>query len=278
MIPLGAGPVPADTNDFTERFASGLRRIFAGGRESPLRVDGKLQPPASVQRLDVTLTGVEVSSGRSDPPAAFTSSDPGLLVALTITAAPVLVRNLPVTLAAAAENVPVSWKRAADDALWLVFEKYTQGAEPASARLDASAEVVGIERLLAAEVEARVRYAGFVLKSFSMDVRSQGVRAEGVRGLSASADVTVGKSFLSATVTVAGKATINDALILTISEVGLSSANPIVGALVGPVNAKLRPWNGRTIDLTRYTFAGAHLRSVVVTLDSAIRVNARFGG
>jgi hypothetical protein len=71
---------------------------------------------------------------------------------------------------------------------------------------------------------------------------------------------------------------IDDDLTLRISDVALTSGNPIVAALVTPVAARLTPYNGRSVALGDYSFAGARLTSLDLDAGSSIRVNAAFGG
>ena len=272
MIPLGPGPVPRTSSELDERLAAGLGRMLTAAHARLVTVESRVGADAAVEHVRIDVTGVDASAARDIDPGAVTSSVAAIVGALSVVGSPAVVRGLPVQLTAEAQNVPVTWNESADGPLWLSVEDSADAARPASARVDASTGVEDIERLVSNELGARLGGMGLALKGLSVDVQ-----AVGARGLDLRSDATVGKSFLSAKVTVTARATVDDALTLTISNVDLTSGNPIVSALVSRADAMLAPWNGRRIDLTRYSFAGARLRDVEVSADDRIRVHAAFG-
>ncbi|MFD3446348.1 hypothetical protein ACFDTO_17275 [Microbacteriaceae bacterium 4G12] len=230
----------------------------------------------SISRVAADITGVDASSAKDIEPGRIASSTPATIEALSLIGSPALLRGLPVTLAAEAEHVPVTWNTSGDGALWLAVEDVGEGTggrdAAASARVDITAAIADLERLVADELSARLNDMGLSLKSLSVAVAALGTRGFDLRG-----DATVGKSFLSAKVTVTGRAEVDDALTMTISNVDLSSGNPLVAAVVSRADSMVAPWNGRRIDLATYSFAGARLQDVHVTVDSAIHLHARFG-
>ncbi len=272
MIPLGPGPVPATADELGTRLGAGLGRVLAPASGSPVPVTAEPGADGAISRVAVDVTGVDASSAKDIEPGAIASSAPATIGVLSLTGAPAVLRGLPVTLAAEAENVPVTWNTGGDGSLWLAVEDSAGGPAPASARVDVTAAIADLERLVAHELSARLGGMGLSLKSLTV-----AVAALGTRGLDLRADATVGKSFLSAKVTVTGRAEVDDALTLTISNVDLSSGNPLVAAVVSRADSMIAPWNGRRIDLATYSFAGARLRDVSVTVDTAIHLHARFG-
>jgi len=274
VIPLGPGPVPASADELGARLGSGLSRVLASRSGAPVAVSAVPGADGGVESALVDVTGVDASSAQDIDPGPVASSAAATVASLRVAGSPALVRGLPVTLAAEATNVPITWNTTGDGALWLAIEEPGAGAvsAPASARVDASAAVTDLDRLVARELSARLGGMGLTLKSSSV-----AVGALGTRGLDIRADATVGKAFLSAKATLTARAVIDDALTLTISDVDLTSGNPLVAAVVSRADAMLAPWNGRRIDLAQYTFAGARLQDVHLSVDTAIRVEARFG-
>ncbi|WP_108250223.1 hypothetical protein [Planctomonas deserti] len=276
MIPLGPGPVPASADELGARLGAGLGRVLAPASGSPVPVNAEPGADGSISRVAADITGIDASSAKDIEPGPIASSTRATIEALSLTGSPAVLRGLPVTIAAEAEHVPVTWNTSGDGSLWLAVEDAATGASgqdaPASARVDVTAAVADLERLVADELSARLGGMGLSLKSLSV-----AVAALGTRGLDLRADATVGKSFLSAKVTVTGRAQVDEALALTISNVDLSSGNPLVAAVVSRADSMIAPWNGRRIDLATYTFAGARLRDVHVSVDSAIHLHARFG-
>lgn len=278
MIPLGPGPIPASPAELAERLRMGIQRLFRLSASAPIGVDVGVSTEALIGHINVALTGLELSEGKGVSPRHVLSSTPFTIKNVAIVGSPVKLRSLDVTLLAEGTSLPVAWAEADDGELWIVADASdgagsSSAAQPPTAHVDASADVAELERAIGTELRARVADAGFTLKSHSLDIQAVGRRELLVR-----AEATVGKSFLSARVNVNAQAAIDDSMRLTISRVEITSSNPLVGALLGSVNAKLGPWNGRQIDLSDYTFAGARLREVELTVDSRIRVSARFGG
>jgi hypothetical protein len=269
MIPLGSGPMPSASEELSKRLTGGVRRVLGS---TAVAVEAQLRSNALIDEIGVDLTGASLSTLHGDAVGAIESATPATIARLQVVGTPVVIRQLPVTVSATAHDLPVSWKRGSDGVLWLAAEESRDGADRATASLDASVEIAAMERAVHSELERRVKNVGFTLKSLTLHVQ-----AVGKRGLSLRADATVAKSFLSAKVTVTGRAAISDSFMLTVSEVELTSGNPIIGALVAPVNSKLHAWNGRRVDLTQYTFAGARLQSLKLTVDSSVRLQAGFG-
>jgi hypothetical protein len=272
VIPLGPGPVPASADELSARLGSGLGRVLTPRSAAVVPVAAEPGADGGIDGVWVDITGVDASSARDLDPGAIASSVFGTIGSVTVAGKPAILRGLPVTIAAEAEQAPISWNTTADGSLWLAVEDAEDRGTPASARVDVSAAVADLERLVAQELSARIGGMGLTLKSSSV-----AVAAIGSRGLDIRADAAVGKSFLSAKVTLTARTVIDDALALTISNVDLTSGNPLVAALVSRADATLAPWNGRRIDLTRYSFAGARLQDVRVSVDGSIRVEARFG-
>jgi hypothetical protein len=272
VIPLGAGPVPTSADELGARLGAGLGRVLAPASGAAVPVAAEPGADGTVDGVWVDVTGVDASGARDIEPGPIVSTAPGTVRSLTIAGSPAILRGLPVTIAAEGEHVPIAWNTAGDGSLWLAVEDASGRGAPASARVDVSAAVADLERLVADEVSARIGGMGLTLKNVAV-----AVAAVGTRGLDIRSDVTVGKSFLSAKVTLTARAVVDDAMVLTISDVDLTSGNPLVSALVGRADAMLAPWNGRRIDLARYSFAGARLQDVQVGVNGSIRVTGRFG-
>jgi hypothetical protein len=281
VIPLGPGPVPTSADELGARLGAGLGRVLAHRSGSPVAVSAVPGADGAIDSALVDVTGADASSARDIDPGPIASSVASTVSSLSVAGSPAVVRGLPITLSAEASNVPITWNTTGDGSLWLAVEEppgaASAGAEggagaPASARVDASAAIADLDRLVAQELSARLGGMGLTLKGSSVSVA-----AIGTRGLDIRADATVGKSFLSAKATLTARAVVDDSLTLIISDVDLTSGNPLVAAVVSRADSMLAPWNGRRIDLAEYSFAGARLQDVQLSVDNAIRIHARFG-
>src|SRR3712207_5429060 len=189
MIPLGPGPVPASAEELAARLGSGLGRVLAPGSGVAVPVDADPGADGGIDGVWVDVTGVDASSARDMDPGAIASSVPATVGTLTVAGSPAILRGLPVTLAAEAAQVPIAWNTAGDGSIWLAVEDAEDRGAPASARVDLSAAIADLERLVAQELSSRLGGMGLTLKSSSV-----AVAALGTRGLDLRAEATVGKS------------------------------------------------------------------------------------
>jgi hypothetical protein len=280
MIPLGHQALPTTTTELGEAIEAGVRRVLRADTAAPLAVHVLTLPDENavsgvLQAVHVDLSGVEVSGARDITPRTFTSWTPLLVQNLSVTGSPALVRALPVTLRVEASGLPLKQAIAEDGETWVIADtdEVPVDGKPAEADLVASVTVDDIEQVSRQELERIVTARGFNLKKYAL-----AIHPTGSRGISVEVDATVGKSLLSAKVSVTATIRIDDDLTLRISDVALTSGNPIVAALVTPVAARLTPYNGRSVALGDYSFAGARLTSLDLDAGSSIRVNAAFGG
>jgi hypothetical protein len=279
MIPLGHQALPTTTTELGQVIEGGVRRLLRLDAADPIAVHVLTLPDphaetGTVQAVHIDLSGAEVSRARDITPRTFASWEPLLVQNVSVTGSPTIVRSLPVTLRVEANGLPLQQAVAEDGERWIIADtdEAPAGGRPAAGDLIASAAIADIETVSRAELERIVTAKGFALKKYAL-----AIRPSGSRGVTIEADATVGKSLLSAKVTVTATVRIDDDFTLRISDVALSSGNPIVAALVTPVGARLSPYNGRSFALGEHTFAGARLTSLDLDVDSAIRVTAAFG-
>ena len=281
MIPLGRGPVPTTAAELADRLGYGVRRILQVERGDP-RVDVRMSRD-HIDRIAIDITGLSTSGPATLTPGFGAADHPSVIDVLAIDGDPVGIRGVPVTLSAEGRGLPVAFRTTTLDDTWIVADDRSpsgsatrpEGASAAAptAWLEASARLDTVEDALRAELDQRARAHGFTLKSLALDVRSAGRR-----GITLRADATVGKSFLSAKVTATATVTIDDDLVLLVSNLALTSGNPLVTAILARARGPLDEWDGRRVDLTAYSFAGARLRDVELSADDAIRFRATFGG
>ncbi|MCB7138090.1 hypothetical protein [Cellulosimicrobium marinum] len=301
VLPLGPAPRPATGPELAARVrgavvdavldadagATGLDRVT---------VDAALEG-ADVVALDVALTGLAVHVARGetdDRPApdatapgapapgtrtedAWTASDgdrhePGTVRRLQVDAHPLLVEDVPVDLTAHAEGLRFTWVET-DDGRLGVLPVEPDAAHPVTGDVRVAvpqdAVVEAARRLVGAELAA----VGATLVSLDVTITSRGPRAVAVQAFA-----RVRKGLLSASVHASLVADVDHRMVLTVREVGLTSRNPVIAALLVVARRHVDALRGRTVDLAAELPPGVRLGDVHLDVGGTgtVTLTARF--
>jgi hypothetical protein len=262
MIPTGRHDVPTTAAEFASALRSGIRSALRADREPVVDVTPEL--------VSVDLSGLRAEAETLAAPTGARTQQTDVVRRLLVQGDPVYAFGAPVRLRLDAQAVPVAWRSDAAGQLWLHLD---DRSSELAGTLDASVRIEDLRQMVAALIERQLAPTGFALKQ--LDLR---VWARGERGIALEAEAKVGRSFLSARVTATGQASIDDSLVATLEQAQLTSANPVVGAFLRPMNDEIAPLVGRPFDLRGEVLAGAGLRDVTVTVDDSIHVHAVVGG
>ena len=133
-------------------------------------------------------------------------------------------------------------------------------------------EVLSFTPEAAAERVATQLAAANGLKLTRLDLR---LSPAGANGVAVVVDAQVKKSLLSATVEASMTATVDDALGVTLSDVKVTSRNPVVVGLLVAARSRVERFDGRRIDLVSALPAGIRLADVRVTVGDEVVLTAR---
>ncbi|RHA44549.1 hypothetical protein [Cellulomonas rhizosphaerae] len=272
-FPLGRAPRPTTGEDLAER----VRRTVADqtGNQvdvSALQVRATLDGP-EVPSLEIDLTGIVVAGARKAPPApapiTVREREPGVVHRLSVDAHPVTVEGVRVDVRAEAEQVRFSWVEGTDGSLAVELVEPTADAPLLGTLRIAAArtELVAAIRRLAEQAAAS---QGLKLTQLDVDLTSKGPRA-----VSVAARAQLRKGFLSATATGGANATIDDALVLTLSDVTATSGNPIVAAVLATARGRLQALEGRRIDLGAQLPPGVRIVDLRLDVGPEVVLTAR---
>ena len=139
--------------------------------------------------------------------------------------------------------------------------------------MEIAAQVADLEAGLLAIGRPLLAERGFTLTAVQLQVQATGtsraqvqVRAQVRRGL------------LRATIEGRGTAAVDQALVLTLSDLHVSSANPLVAMGLTMVGQHLRAWEGRRIELGGYLVGSLRVRHVAVhSTGTRVAINAEVG-
>ncbi|WP_265522307.1 hypothetical protein [Oerskovia flava] len=273
LVPFGAAPRPTTGPDVADRVLDLLREI---GIERP-RVVATLDGTGSadVDTLDVDLTGVEVRSDDDlhdveewDPPAVR-HREPARLRRLRVEAHPVVVMDVPVDVTVLLEDLGFWWVEGTDGRLGLEAAGPT-GERPVTGFLQVAAPQEPVVAALRQQLADGLAEAGLRLTALDVTLTSDGPRAASVRAFA-----RLRKGLLSASATATASASLDDALVLSVGDVRLTSANPLVAGLLLAVRNRIDEVANQRIDLAAQLPDGVRIADVRLDVGDDLRVSAR---
>ncbi|TDE92588.1 hypothetical protein EXU48_13665 [Occultella glacieicola] len=274
MFLLGPGPVPTTSEELERRLAAGLRELMGLAANTPIQVTASLADHGSIPSVRIDLSGVQIrtsGSARNEP--TFTDREPVLLGELHVSGSPISAEGVPLTAAAQVRNLPLAWRHTTDGDLWLWPDEEAGSEVTPDGHAEASAVLADVTAALKARGAAALVRRGFTLKDLTLDVRATTPKSATLR-----AEATVGKSILSAKAVLTGEASFDETSRMTVRNLKLTSGNPLVAALLTVAKRYTDEWDGRTVDLAQYAFAGARVRDVSISTEAGVvRVTASAG-
>ncbi|MFV2144631.1 hypothetical protein [Isoptericola sp. G70] len=279
LLPLGTAPRPATGDDLSARLRDALGDA-AGGQVHGLdqaRIEANLDG-ADVHSLEIDLTGVAFVPVQGEAPEApswdpdVVSRDEAVLRTLRLDAHPLTAVDLPVDLAAELQGVLFAWVAGADGSVGAELVEPSEDAPvTGNARVAVSRE--GLAGTVRGLLTVALAGNGIQLTDFDLRIDQTGPR---------DAAIAIGASikkgmFLSAKITATASAAVDDAMVLTVGDVQLSSGNPIVGALLGTMKGRVEEVAGRRIDLAGALPPGVRLSDVRLDVGDEIVLTAQLG-
>jgi len=273
ILPLGRAPRPATGTDLADRIRAAASEQVGGQVDvSALQVRASLDGP-SVPSLEIDLTGLVVAGARKAPPApapvVVREREAGVVHRLTVDAHPITVEGVPVDVRAEAEQVRFSWVEGVDGSLALELVEPTPDA-PLVGTLRVAAPQEQLKAAIQRVAEQVAASQGLKLTRLDVDLTSKGSRA-----VTVSARAQLRKGILSATATGGANATIDDSLVLTLSDVTATSGNPIVAAVLTAARGRLQALEGRRIDLGAQLPPGVRIVDLRLEVGPEIVLTAR---
>jgi hypothetical protein len=271
LVPLGRAPRPSTGEDLAARLRATLAqhlensdavRVFA-------EVDG-----ADVPQLQVDATGLVVGELPGSLTRSAVSVDgrertPGIIGAFRLDAHPATVAGVPVDVRAELANVPFAWVDGQDGSLAAELLEPTADA-PVTGDLRVAAPRERLLEAVRSQVTALAAAQGVAVSR--LDIR---LVSEGPRAVSVVADAKLRKGLLSASARGRATATVDDALGLTLSDVEVSSGNPLVTALLSVARGRLDQVAGKRIDLAGQLPPGIRLSDVRLDVGEDVVLTVR---
>jgi hypothetical protein len=259
MFPIGSA-VPHDTASLRAALLQGIAPIGVG--PEGIRLDGDFP------RFDVVV--VNLTGARFDH--SLEVSRPGgerqslcFARAVEITGDPVLVKDIPITLALSAQDVVLASADAADGSgKVLTLDRVNDG------KLDLSAKCGDLEKALLAAGEAAARSKGAEVKSVELTLQNETPRALAVRAV-----VTAKAMFFTTTVTISGLVELDEQLNARLRDLHCEGDGMVGKMAAGALRPQFEKLQQRVIPLGQ-AVAGFAVTDVTLTGGDALRIRASF--
>src|SRR5699024_4742123 len=253
MLPFSPGPVPTTDDELTDRLTSGLLTLLRP--EDPARVQvsctGAAAEHLGTMRID--LSGADLDPVAAEVPAA--GGTPVTVDRLSLTADPVTVRG-------EQSGLPAAWTTDGAGILWLRPQEHTPVAG-SPGQVQVTAEVADLEQAILDTGAPLLAERGLTLTSVRLQVDADGSAVARVR-----VRAQVRRGILSATVDGRGTASVDESMVLTLSDLSVTSDNALVSMGLAVLGRRLQAWEGRQIDL------GTHLVDALAVREVSMRCTA----
>ncbi|MCA5893294.1 hypothetical protein LEP48_07965 [Isoptericola sp. NEAU-Y5] len=277
LVPLGPAPRPTTGDDLAARLID-LARQAGGGTVTGLeraRVTADLDG-ADVAALELDLTGVAFGAGQQAPgaswsPVSVSSREPGTVRRLRVDAHPLTAVDLPVDVTAEAAGLRLAWVEGSDGQVGVEAVE-PDDAHPVTGHARVAVSRAGLVATVHGLLAVSLQSQGIQLTGLDVRLDPRGPRAAGVR-----IDAKIRKGFLSAAVTATASAAVDDAMVLTVGDVQISSGNPLVSAMLGAVRGRVEAAANRRVDLAAALPSGVHLTDVRLDVGEELVISARLG-
>lgn len=271
MLPFSPGSVPTTDAELTRRLTDGLVQLLRPHDPGRVRVTAAGAAAEHIAGVSIDLSGAEADPVAGEVPTA--GGTPVTVDQVALTADPLTVRGVRASVRGELRRVPAAWVTDGAGMLWLVPQDHAEPAGAAEGEVEVAAEVADLEAAVQSIGSPLLAERGFTLTGVRLQVEAVGTSRAEVR-----VQAQVRRGILSATVDGRGTASVDQALVLTLSGLSVSSANPLVSMGLTMLGRHLQAWEGRRIELGGQLVGGLQVRQVAVRSSGGrVAVTARVG-
>ena len=197
-------------------------------------------------------------------------ANPGLVRTLEVRAEPMTLFGADVALNLELQRIPIVWMEDVEGRLGIAVDE-----DRRDSGLTGSAVVsVGQQEAVDALQQVADALLAGEKAPFKVEVQQLRLTQIDARSVRAEAIAKVSKGFLGARATADATLAIDDALVLHVSDIELSSRNPVILAGLKVLQSKLEI---DPIELTDFEIAGARLQDMTITADERLTIRAVLG-
>ena len=269
MLPFSPGPVPTTDEELTDRLTRGLLSLLRP--QDPARVQVTCTGAAEhVPAMHIDLSGADLDPVAAEVPAA--GGTPVTVDQLSLTADPVTVRGVRARASGELHELPAAWTTDGAGLLWLLPQEHAPGAGTRG-EVQVTAQLADLEQALLDIGRPLLAERGLTLTSARLQVDADGSAVARVQ-----VQAQVRRGILSATVVGRGTASVDASMVLTLSDLAVTSDNALVSMGLAVLGRRLQAWEGRRIDLGTHLVGALAVREVSMRCTAGeVSVTARVG-
>lgn len=266
MFYLGGSEFPATTDQLIVAVTQGLAMFFTlPSTGAVAKIEGNYP---TYSQVAIDLTGARSNADKLPPePKTVDPTKPGVFaIRFEVDAHPLYIRQVPVELTLGAADAHFVYDRDASGTPMLSLAGATDGRVTIAIRKpDLDALVLAGAREAAAKQGVSILELNLALNQ--IDPRSVAVEVR----------VKVKKLFVTTTLTLRGKLTIDNELNAVVSELTVGGEGMMGEMAAGAIRPKLQEIDGRSFPLTALSLGQVKLRDVQIQVGETLRVAAAFG-
>lgn len=276
LLPLGPAPRPTTGDDLAARIRTlalqGAGPGVSGLDQALIKAD--VAGPDVVD-LELDLSGVAFDGQQQAPGVAWSPAvvarEAGTVRRLRFDAHPLRAVDLPVNVTAEATGLRFAWVEGADGQVGVETVE-PDDAHPVNGHGRVAVSRAGLVATVHGLLAVSLQSQGVTLSDLDVKLDSHGPRAAGVR-----VEAKIRKGFLSASVHATASASVDDAMVLTVGDVRISSGNPLVAAMLAAVRGRVESAAHRRVDLAAALPPGVRLTDVRLDVGEELVLTARIG-
>ncbi|WP_148239405.1 hypothetical protein [Ruania zhangjianzhongii] len=249
MLPFSPGPVPTTDAELSQRLTEGLVQLLRPRAAAGVAVSASGATAEHIDAVSIDLSGAEIDPIPSEIPAA--GGTPVTVDQVSVLADPLTAGGVRAQVRGELRRVPAAWVSDGAGILWLVPQPGGGAGGGPDGEVSVAAQIADLEAGVLAIGGPMLAERGFTLTGVQLQVEAAGTSRAEVR-----VRASVRRGILSATVEGRGTATVDEALVLTLTDLSVSSANRLVSMGLAMVARHLQAWEGRRIELGGYLVGG----------------------
>lgn len=267
MFYLGGSDFPATLDQLAGALMDGLCELFVfPAGTSPVQLQG--QELSAISRADIRLTSASARTDQIPPrPQPIGKRQPaGAAKELAIVGQPIRVESAALNLSLTARDTRFDYDRDVSGRPLLLIAEAKEG------RVAVDISKRDIDALLLSAARKSAQQQGVQVVETNLTLNQPEPRTIAVE-----ARVKAKKLFVTAVVTIRGRASINQELAATLSNLSCTGEGMLGSMACGVLQPKLDQYNNRTFPLTALALGEIRLSDVNVSVGDTIRVTASFG-